>query len=290
MIAINVVVSSPMFIMTLWSVLSFFSTFRCACGFSIINPKDTCVNAAGRTTSTVAPPPSAILENVTLSNYMRLPVDQYVLIPMPLGSSLTRVKKEAAKQLNENRLDEYCREGNSIEEEFELVVPTIKFFNLSVQPVVYASVSPQHDKVIISSDKCLLRGSPFIEKVKLNERFDFKVRTTLTWDDPLSDESCNKNIRSRRERNKMNGGKGSITAETKIDVKVDVPRPFSSIPRVVLEKTGNAAMNMSMKLIQGNFVNNLAKDYEKWANDFEYRSFRASLSEKSAESSVFCEV
>ena len=49
----------------------------------------------------------------------------------------------------------------------------------------------------------------------------------------------------------------------------------------MLERTGNAAMKLSMKYIQGNFVDNLAKDYEKWATDLEYRNYRASLSEGS---------
>ncbi|KAL7461396.1 hypothetical protein ACHAXS_001816 [Conticribra weissflogii] len=284
----NVVISSPSYLK--WSIL-LLSMLPFSVSFSISNPKNTNVNAAGRATSTVTPPPFAIIKNVTLSNYMRLPVEQYVLIPMPLGSSLTRVKKEANIQSIRIGMEEDNRTDDSIREEFELVVPTIKFFNLSVQPVVFASVYPQHDKVIISSDKCLLKGSSFIEKVKLNERFDFRVRTALTWDDPLSSENFNENIQSKRDKLQMNGGICSITAETQIDVKVDVPRPFSAIPKGVLERTGNAALNMSMKLIQGNFVNNLAKDYEKWANDFEYRSFRASLSDKeNVEGSAMCDV
>lgn len=187
----------------------------------------------------------------------RLPVEQYVLIEMPLGSSLTKLHndKNASDCEHDDSLTTTYEKG----EEFELVVPEITFFNLTLQPVVICSVQPMEDNVVIFSEDCYLRGSPFIEKTRLNERFDFHVRTTLTWhDDPLHISA--------------------ITASTSIDVNVDVPRPFSSIPKFILERTGNAAMGLSLKYIQANFVRNLAKDFEKWVADEKYRSYRASLS------------
>eukprot|EP01082_Thalassiosira_pseudonana_P006500 g5859.t1 g5859 contig20:308625-310144(+) len=211
---------------------------------------------------------------------------------MPLGSSLTKV--ENTQQL----MDEDELQSTSTSpygEEFELVVPTITFFNLSLQPVVYASVQPHANQVVISSDKCILRGSSFIERTKLNERFDFRVKTTLTWNDALSnvgyngvesvqiDESIQQNQLSEAcettdaDCSTINNS-CSITASTSIDVDVNVPKPFSSIPKAILQRTGNAAMKLSMKYIQGNFVENLAKDYERWATDAEYRSYRSSLS------------
>lgn len=254
--------------------------------------KDTKVAVNGDSTVHVVPPPLAPLYDVTLTTYMRLPVEQYVLIPMPLGSSLTKV--ENTQQL----MDEDELQSTSTSpygEEFELVVPTITFFNLSLQPIVYASVQPHANQVVISSDKCILRGSSFIERTKLNERFDFRVKTTLTWNDALSnvgyngvesvqiDESIQQNQLSEAcettdaDCSTINNS-CSITASTSIDVDVNVPKPFSSIPKAILQRTGNAAMKLSMKYIQGNFVENLAKDYERWATDAEYRSYRSSLS------------
>ncbi|KAL7537511.1 hypothetical protein ACHAXR_007860 [Thalassiosira sp. AJA248-18] len=218
--------------------------------------KDTKVAVEGNATNPIIPPSHALSHNVTLTDYMRLPVEQYVLIPMPLGSSLTRIS-------DNNDVDSIIPSTSLLDEgtEFELVVPIITFFKIQLQPVVYASVQPQKNRVVISSNQCILRGSPFIEKVQLNDRFDFCVNTTLTWEDVLSPENL-------------------AQTETCIKVDVDVPRPFSSIPRSIIERTGNAAMRLSLKYIQGNFVDNLAKDYEKWATDSEYRQFRASLSEE----------
>lgn len=38
------------------------------------------------------------------------------------------------------------------------------------------------------------------------------------------------------------------------------------------------AMLLSLKYIQSSFVDSLAKEYQKWANDAEYRDYRESLS------------
>ncbi|KAL7553710.1 hypothetical protein ACHAWF_017031 [Thalassiosira exigua] len=249
-------------------------------GFSAVSPpptviervKDTKVAVDGRATASVVPPPHVLSHNVTLSNYMRLPVEQYVLIPMPLGSSLTRIAN--------GRIDDTPPEHT----EFELVVPTIKFFWLTLQPVVYATVQPQENRVVIRSESCVLRGSPFIEKVQLNDRFDFCVNTTLTWEDASQSSACVNNDPGVEtgvlgEAYVVDPVSCSITAETQIDVNVDVPRPFSSLPKAALERTGNAAMRLSLRCIQRNFVDNLARDYHKWASDAEYRSYRASLSE-----------
>jgi hypothetical protein len=199
---------------------------------------------------------------------------------MPLGSSLTRVGKDANNELSQ-LFRGGASNGDSNEEWFKLEVPTITFFSLSLQPVVYATVQPQENRVIISSNKCLLYGSPFIEKVKLNDRFIFDVQCTLTWIDGLQ----RKNMQDAQSSSTTAAAAGpcTITAETIIDVDVNVPRPFSSLPKSFVQKTGNAAMKLSMKYIQRNFIESLAKDYERWASDADYRMFRASLSEERVE-------
>lgn len=242
--------------------------------------RDTKVAVDGRCTVAIPSPPShqhdgASHRDVTLTNYMRLPVEQYVLIPMPLGSSLNRL------EINDDDDDEDVENKTTTTTttakseitpsdcfctEFELLIPEITFLRLTLRPVVYATVTPQSNRVVISSKKCILRGSPFIEKVKLNDRFDFSVTTTLTWEDRDAAHSP------------LNESEGSITAETTIRVNVDVPRPFKSIPKRVLEATGNAAVKFTLQYVQGNFVDNLAKDYVKWATVTDYRSYRASLS------------
>ena len=93
--------------------------------------KDTKVNVDGKATVLITPP---VISNVTLTHYMQLPVEQYVLIPMPLGSSLTTRVVREDDDINDNN------QKLSSNTEFELVVPTITFFGLSLTPVVYATV------------------------------------------------------------------------------------------------------------------------------------------------------
>lgn len=254
------------FLVTLCLVLS-----SRAFGLSVATTrKDTKVNTYGKSTASVGPPPrpSRNGDDLTLTSYMRLPVEQYALIPMPLGSSLSHRKRRIEGTRGEGAA---LSDSSPADTEFELIVPTLSFFNLRVQPTVFCTVRPEKDKVLILSHKCTLKGSPFIEKVKLNDRFDFLIETELTWEDFAANKSARR------------GRKCSISAETIVDVDVDVPPPFSSLPQRVLRATGNAAMKLSLMFILDNFVENLAKDYGKWATDEKYRSYRASLSEPSRE-------
>ena len=58
---------------------------------------DTKVAVNGQSVVTVYPPSHAASNNLTLATYMRLPEEQYVLLPMPLGSSLTQIEEEKGK-------------------------------------------------------------------------------------------------------------------------------------------------------------------------------------------------
>lgn len=249
-------ISSSLVRLTIIIFINLWTSLAFSAGPSTTLVKDTKVAVAGIATVAITPPPihHGLTRNLTLTHYMQLPVEQYVVVPMPLGSSLNRIEKSTDHPSD-------CTE-------FELVVPTISFFQLSLQPVVYAKVQPHHDRVVISSTKCLLGGSTFIEKVKLNDRFDFSVNTTLTWEDSFYKSSIDKH----------GGVECSITSETCIKVDVDVPRPFRSIPKRLLERAGNAAMRVSLNYIQANFVNNLAEDFKTWATNHDYRNYRASLS------------
>jgi len=74
---------------------------------------------------------------------MQLPMDQNVFIPMPLGSSLGWMEN------NDGDSSPSLIDYPLVCTEFELVVPTIAFFKLSLQPVVYANVQPHHNQVVI---------------------------------------------------------------------------------------------------------------------------------------------
>ncbi len=96
---------------------------------------------------------------VSLSDYMKLPVEQYVCIKMPLNSTLERL------------------EGSL----FNLTVPPVGFFHLEVSPMLKCKVSQDEDSVVIKSNDCTLSGSPYV--VGLNGCYNFNVETRFRWED-----------------------------------------------------------------------------------------------------------
>ena len=70
----------------------------------------------------IVPTPEVEDEGRSLSDYMRLPVDQYVGIELPLGAQMTRVPESEGKDL------------------FQLTIPGLKFLSLEVKPVVRVRV------------------------------------------------------------------------------------------------------------------------------------------------------
>ena len=109
--------------------------------------------------------------------------------------------------------------------------------------------------VVITSTDCKLRGSDVIERIRLNEAFRFFVRTRITWVD--------------------DGSERRLATDTQIRVQVEPPGPFATVPRAVLEATGNAVMKVAMEGVQRGFVRALARDFEQWACDASYRTRRA---------------
>ena len=80
--------------------------------------------------------------DVSLNDYMQLPVEQYVCIKMPLDATLERMHDTI----------------------FNLTVPPVKFFNLEVSPMLICDVSQDKNSVIIRSMKY---------SIKLNYIFRF---------------------------------------------------------------------------------------------------------------------
>jgi len=53
--------------------------------------------------------------------------------------------------------------------------------------------------------------------------------------------------------------------------------PFNVMPTIVLQKGSNAVLGAAVRTIQKIFMNNLMRDYEKWATDPTYRAERAAI-------------
>jgi hypothetical protein len=199
-----------------------------------------------------------------LDKYMQLPAAQYACVPMPLNSSLTRVYGS--------------------EEEFILCVPKVSFNipggPIEVFPEVRAKVKVEPDQVVIYSDSCTIYGSPIVERLKLNDRFDFRVRATLTWKQEESDgkEALLQEQKDGTEPTLVKGD--TICSSAEIEVDVYPPGRLALIPRRIIEPVGNTAMAFILSLLLEDFMVGLGSDYERWASDDAYRAERKLLEEE----------
>jgi hypothetical protein len=98
---------------------------------------------------------------------MKLPVEQYVCIRMPLDATLERISGSA--------------------DMFNLTVPPVTFFNLQVSPMIHCRVYQTSDSVVIESKEVILRGSPFV--VSLNGCYNINIKTVFKWLDAPSQKS-----------------------------------------------------------------------------------------------------
>eukprot|EP01039_Chlorochromonas_danica_P006969 gene6969-7710_t len=170
---------------------------------------------------------------ISLTDYMQLPVDQYVCLEMPLNATLSRI-------------------GGS---KFNLTVPPVRFFHLDVSPTLFCEVTQSTDSVNISSQTCLLRGSPYVEG--LNGCFNIHIQSSFKWVD--------------------NPDYKAILSRSRIDVEVDPPAPFKYFGKTILENTGSLALSIALRQIENAFVQSLARDYHHWATSASYRAQRQAM-------------
>lgn len=93
-----------------------------------------------------------------LEQYMRLPVSQFVLVKVPLGSTLRRIGSEL----------------------FEIVVPKLELFGIWIQPRVKCTVRSESENVDIQSVSLNIEGSDLVQKLRLNDRVEFDVHCRFT--------------------------------------------------------------------------------------------------------------
>lgn len=111
-----------------------------------------------------------------------------------------------------------------------------------------------------------LEGSEHVKQFKLQERFHMDVHMTFKWNRIEDGSGPSAEQASSSGRSEMSG-KYNISATSAIQVEVDIPPPFSIMPKSVLSSAGNAGVQATNKLIVNSFVDSLAKDYARWANE-----------------------
>ncbi|KAG1676059.1 hypothetical protein FOA52_014924 [Chlamydomonas sp. UWO 241] len=127
--------------------------------------------------------------------------------------------------------------------------PRFQMFDVWVEPHVNAEVSvlPDHVEAKATTADCIITGSSHVEALKLNERFDLQASVVFTWT-----EAAGK------------GQQAVITTKSDIVVQVDVPPPFSFIPKPALQATVDAALAAVLPVMRDAFIRGLVTRYATW--------------------------
>ena len=178
---------------------------------------------------------------IEVENYLNLPIEQYFIAD---PDRMTKVS----------------------DNEFLFRLPRLRFFNVWVAPQVTMSVQLEGDPqtvVNIRANKCVVQGSDFIEKMKLNDKLSIKVKTSLR--EGSTDDHAQ-----------------TLKAATNLEVWCEIVPPFNLLPKAFLEKSCNAVLRTTLNTLLKSFLVELKSDYHSWSTDEVYREERASRSKLSA--------
>mmetsp|Transcript_22842 Transcript_22842/g.58180 ORF Transcript_22842/g.58180 Transcript_22842/m.58180 type:complete len:254 (-) Transcript_22842:475-1236(-) len=130
---------------------------------------------------------------------------------------------------------------------YEITIPRMQLFDMWLAPKASARLKVDANKLVIGAEDCMLTGSHHVEQLGLNDRFNVDVAITFAGHHPDP------------------AAQGRIISDGMIEVQVDIPPPFSFMPKPVLETTGNAALAGSLSILLNTFAQLLADEYHKWA-------------------------
>ncbi len=155
-----------------------------------------------------------------------IPIEHYLKQPKRLVQALT----------DPSRI-EYVAEG-----QFRLTMRSMSFMHLTLQPTVEMQVwSGAGGEIHLRSLSCQLRGIEYV-----NQRFSLNLVGNL--------------IPHRR------GNKTVLQGSADLQVSVDLPPPFSMMPRSLLETTGNGLLKSVLLTVKQRLVHQLLDDYRHWAS------------------------
>jgi hypothetical protein len=131
------------------------------------------------------------------------------------------------------------------ESTFRCYVGRLAFFGFSVEPVITVSVVVEDKGCTIKLLSARLQGSSAIEDV--NNKFTAQMTNTVRWS-VTPDPSVKQ-----------------ISSDTTIEVVVQVPTWFSIVPVPSIEAAGSRVMQTTLNLMVPRFLEQLEKDYHRWA-------------------------
>jgi len=139
-------------------------------------------------------------------------------------------------------------------QDFKCTLPRVDIFEVWLQMTSDALVISQSGRVDITSDSASIIGSRHVEDLRLYERYD--CRSEISW-------TATEN--------------GVMECKADLVVHVDIPAPFSLMPKFVVREGGNMALGTMMSVISEEFTRSLVRDFEAWVADPELRERRQKM-------------
>ena len=134
---------------------------------------------------------------------------------------------------------------------FRCYVDGVRFFSVHVDPVVTVAVAASPAGPTVTLLDARLEGSP--TAVAASDRFDVTMINAVRW----AEESGG-------------GGNCVLSADTTIELRLDVPRWFA-VPLPAVERVGTRVMQRVLDVAVPQFLAQLADDYGRWAAGEERR-------------------
>jgi len=174
--------------------------------------------------------------------YIRFTSSQSVEIavpeqPIPIQHYLRQPQRLVKALVDPSRIEQLD------EEVFRLKIRPLTFLSLSIQPTADLKVwAEPNGTVHLRSVACEILGLEYI-----NQRFELNLNGHLS---PY--QSHNATL---------------LKGNADLEVKVELPLPFSLTPKPILEATGNGLLKSVLLTIKQRLLHQLLEDYMNWVSD-----------------------
>lgn len=174
--------------------------------------------------------------------YTRFSASQSVEIvvpeqPIPIQHYLRQPQRLVKALVDPSRIEQLD------EEVFRLKIRPLTFMSLSIQPTADLRVwAEPNGTVHLRSLACEILGLEYI-----NQRFELNLEGRL--------------YPERKHDITLLRGKADL------EVKVELPLPFSLTPKPILETTGNGLLKSVLLTIKQRLLHQLLTDYSSWVSD-----------------------
>jgi hypothetical protein len=154
--------------------------------------------------------------------------------PIPIQHYLRQPQRLVHALVDNSRIQQLS------EEVFRLKMRPLSFMSVSLQPTVDMRVwAEANGNIYLRSVGCEILGIEYI-----NQRFDLNLKGYLS-PSQLSTGTC-------------------LQGKADLEVKVELPPPFSFTPKPILEATGNGLLKSVLLTVKQRLQHQLLADYRRW--------------------------